>query len=556
MKRYLIILLLAALAISLLLGGCNSGTSTTAPATTSNATTSAAKPTTAAATSSAVTTAALSTTTAAATPQKGGILKIITNPGLTNIGLPGDTNASNDGSYRQPAFEGLLGYDPKGSGSVVPWLATDYKYSADYTSITFTLRKGVKFHDGSDFNAAAAKFSLELIMNSKYNQDLSSVSSIDAVDDYTIRLNLKQWSSALLPSLASYTCPMVSPNAVKTMPREEILIHPVGTGPFQFTSYQRDVALKYAKFNNYWQPGKPYLDGIEFDFIADSVVQLASFKAGDAQILRQISGKDAAAMQASGKYNFYPQEMAIDCLAGDSAHDTSPFARLKVRQAMAYAIDNNALAKAVGLGYFTGTNQLISQKNLGYNPNIVGYPYNPTKAKQLLAEAGYPNGFDTKLTYRMASFETDWATMIQGYLKAVGINMTLDLADAARFNDMRINGYNNQMMMQTIIQGAEKDMVNAMIDRLSLNATIFTSKTVYIPADYNAKLLEVKTIKDDNARLTALRDVDKMAIDTYLLTIPTQVETSVAAVSTQVKDSDLWVYYAMSYHAENIWLSK
>ena len=130
MKRYVFILSIAVIVITLLLTGCNS-----------TATTTANIPTTTAPTSSVtIATSAAPSTSAATVIQKGGILKIITNPGLTNIGLPGDTNASNDGSYRQPAFEELLGYDPKGSGSVVPWLATDYKYSTDFTSITFTLK--------------------------------------------------------------------------------------------------------------------------------------------------------------------------------------------------------------------------------------------------------------------------------------------------------------------------------------------------------------------------------------------------------------------------------
>ena len=156
--------------------------------------------------------------------------------------------------------------------------------------------------------------------------------------------------------------------------------------------------------------------------------------------MRVIATSDAAALKATGKFTLNPQEIATDCLAGDSAHPDSVFSNLKVRQAIAYAIDNAAVAKAIGMGFFLPTNQLNSPTDTAYNPNIVGYPYNVAKAKQLLTEAGYPNGFDTKVSFRTGAFETDYFTMIQGYLKAVGINMALDIADSARYNDLRAKG--------------------------------------------------------------------------------------------------------------------
>jgi len=442
----------------------------------------------------------------------------------------------------------------KGSGKVIPWLATAWQYNADYTTLTFTLRKGVKFHDGTDFNATAAKFSLDLVLNSTL-VDLKTVSSIDAVDDSTLRLNLKTYDSALLISLASYLCPMVSPTAVQSMGKDAAMLHPVGTGPFKFVSYTRDVSIKYEKFTGYWQPGKPYLDALEIDLIADPVTQLASFKAGEAQIMRAIATSDAAALQSTGKYALAAQEMSIDCLATDSAHISSPFCDIRVRQAIAYAIDNAAVAKAIGMGFFTPCNQLISPMNYAYNPNVVGYPYNVTKAKQLLSDAGYPKGLDTKLSYRAGAFEGDYCTMLQGYLKAVGINVQIDLADAARFNDFRVKGFQSQMVHYTMPAGAEKDMSYYFRDRLSDKGSMFNT-TIYFPSDYLDSLSKVNIERDDAKRIALLQAVDKMAVDTYLLVIPIQVETAVSATSNVVHDSDVYKYYAMCYHPENVWLSK
>ena len=539
MKKIWFILIALAVITGIMLSGCSSGTSTSPAA----PKTSSAAP---------VTTAAAATTAA---PQSGGVLKVISNPGITNIGYPGEVNASNDGSYRQPALETLLGYSPDGTGQIVPLLATEWKYNTDFTTLTLTLRKGVKFHDGTDFNAAAAKTNLDMVLKSTNVASLATVSSIDIVDDYTIRLNLKTYDSALLINLADYPCPMVSPTSMSKLGKDGSLFRPVGTGPFKFTSYTRDVSLKYEKFSDYWQKGKPYLDGIEFVFIADPVVRLSSLKAGEAHILRTIGTPDAADLKQTGKFSLNPQEIATDCLGFDSAVASSPFNNIKVRQAVAYALDNAAIAKAIGLGFFLPNNQLISSLDFGYNPNIVGYPYNVDKAKQLLTEAGYPNGFDTVLHYRAGAFEGDFCTMVQGYLKKAGINVQIDLADAARFNDLRYNGWKG-MLMYVFPTGAEKDMTAQFRQRLSSKNTLYPPSTLFIPADYDAKVLPINTERDDAKRKAMLQDVSKMAIDTYCLVVPVQVEMGISAVSNQVKDSEMYKTYAMFYRSENIWLSK
>jgi peptide/nickel transport system substrate-binding protein len=541
MKKLLFILI----AVILITGAIFTGCEKTTPATTTQAATTAVTTTTAAPTPAKTT----------VTPQYGGVLKIISNPGIINIGVPGVIAASNDGSYRQPALEQLLRYDPEGKGQVIPHLCTDWKYSPDYTSLTMTLRKGVTFHDGTNFDATAAKFSLDMVLDSTF-PELKTVSSIDVVDDYTIRLNLKSFDSALLSSIASQNCPMVSPKAINDLGKDASQTHPVGTGAFMFESYTRDVSLKYKKFEDYWQKGMPYLDGLEFVLIADPVVRLASLQAGEAHILRAVPNTDAAALKETGKYNTNTVDMATNMLFVDSVHSDSPFSKLKVRQAIAYALDNAAIAKAVGLGFFVPTNQLMSPMNINYNPNIKGYPYNVEKAKQLLNEAGYPNGFDTKLSYRAGAFEGDFCTLVQGYLKVIGINVQVDLADAARYNDLRAKGFSNQMVLGTFPQGPEKDFSFYFRERLSKQAKYFSSVSVFYPDDYNDKVFTINTERDEAKRIALLKEVGLMAVDTYLLTIPVEIETAVTAVSTQVQDCDYYKAYAMNYCPEKYWLKK
>jgi peptide/nickel transport system substrate-binding protein len=543
MKKSLFIILALILVSGLLFVGCStkSTTTTSASASMSPTTTSAPQPTTA--------------VTSSTDAQFGGVLKVITDPGLSNIGLPGELNSFNDGSYRQPALEMLIQYSTDGKGALVPWLATDWKYNAEYTTLTFNLRKGVKFHDGTDFNATAAKFSLDLVLNSTM-AELKTVSSIDVIDDYTIRLNLKAFDGGLLTRMAGYGVPIVSPTAINKMTKDEAKLHPVGTGPFKFVSYTRDVSLKYEKFNDYWQKPKPYLDGIEFNFISDPVVRLASLTKGDGQIARIIAATDAVDLKATGKFTVNAQEMAIVGIIGDSAHPSAPYSKLKVRQAISYAIDSATVAKTIGNDFFLPSNQIISPRDIGYNPDIIGYPYNPDKAKQLLAEAGYSKGFDSKLTYTGADFQTDMFTQIQGYLKPVGINIQLDLADQARLNDLRMKEFNNQLLMYQLPVGADKFMADTLSSWLSSSGRFYPGSLVYYPDEYNTKLISIPKERDDVKRLALLKELGKIAIDEYCIVNPVIVEMQVSVFSNRVHDCELYRLYPMNYRSENIWLSK
>jgi peptide/nickel transport system substrate-binding protein len=572
MKKSIFIILTLILVSGLLFAGCNSPSTTTTsvppapsqkasvPAAPSQTTSVPAAPsqTTSAPVAPSQTTSAPKPTTAATSStgaQFGGILKVITEPGLTNIGYPGVANAGNDGAYRQPALEELIQYSADGKGALDPWLATDWKYNAEYTTLTFNLRKGVKFHDGTDFNANAAKFSLEMNRTSTM-AELQSVASIDVVDDYTIRLNLKSFDAGLLNNLATYQCPIVSPTAIQKLGKDASLLNPVGTGPFKFVSYTRDVLLKYERFNDYWQKPKPYLDGIEISFISDPVVRLASLKAGDGHIARTVSTIDAGPLKASGQFQINQQEIAVVGMIGDSAHSSSFYSNIKVRQAIQYAMDTAAIAKTVGKEFFMPNNQLVSQMSMGYNPDITGYPFNPTKAKQLLAEAGYSKGIDTKVSYTAGVYQTDFFTMIQGYLRNVGINLQLDVADAARYNDLRTNGYTNQLAAIQIPTGADKDMVGIYTGRLASKARYYGSTFVYYPDEYNNLLNSINTERDAAKRFALLKQLGKIAIDDYCIYNPVIVEMQVSAFSNKVHDCEMFRLYPMNFRSENIWLSK
>jgi peptide/nickel transport system substrate-binding protein len=374
-------------------------------------------------------------------PQYGGILRIVDDFRITFLGYPQKMSAGWVMRAAGPAIETLLRIDEE--GRTIPWLATDFRTDPKAATITLTLRKGVKFHDGTDFNAEAAKWNLDQAISTKQFGSVL-INSVDVVDPYSVRINLKQWDNTVLGMLGySYMAMMISPMAFKKNGEEWCANNPVGTGPFRFVSWEKDLKITYKKFDGYWQKGKPYLDGIEILFIADKVVAGLGFRRGETHLLLSPLFEDLGSFKKEG----YTVTGTVRCFSSplgaaipDASNPKSPFADLRVRQAAQHAIDGKAIVDAVLYGHGEAATQWIYKGHPAYNADIVGYPYNPAKAKQLLAEAGYPNGFKTKYTYFTGGNFQEFAVALAGQLRNVGIEVELVLLTIARVLPIMFGG--------------------------------------------------------------------------------------------------------------------
>jgi peptide/nickel transport system substrate-binding protein len=376
-------------------------------------------------------------------PQYGGILKVLGGAGGANVnfGWPPE-------GIRQvlpsglPAIETLIREDV--NLKLQPFLATAWQVAPDKSSITFNLRQGVKFHDGTDFNADAVKFNLDAEMEAKQPaaQDWKSV---DVIDNYTVRINLSHWDNSILSGLAWMpTGMMVSPTAIKTHGKDWAKTHPVGTGPFKFVSWTPDVSLEYTKFEDYWQKDKPYLDGIKFISTANPQAALLAFQAGEGDLITSFDAKIMGDLKAMGAEMIYMPDGAI-CLHPDDANADSPFSNVKVRQALEYAIDREAIGKTLGYGFFNAAYQWARPGAVGYIPDLDVRKYDPAKAKQLLAEAGYPNGFKCQLG---TNIYPNHSQAIQGYLKEVGIDASIwDLSAPGAYANAQTQGYHDALFI-------------------------------------------------------------------------------------------------------------
>jgi len=194
---------------------------------------------------------------AAAEPQYGGVMKIIdVSEGAQPIGAPWEVRGV-DSNLMKPAVESLIREDI--NGGYHPWLATGWKIDQAKNTITLSLRQGVKFHDGTDFNAKATKRCIDQAIEAK---QVKGFLSVDVVDDYTVRINVDTYQNNYLNLLAGSPCNPVSPSAFEKKGKEWAMWHPVGTGPFKFVSFDRGSKVTYTRWEGYWQKGRPYLDGI------------------------------------------------------------------------------------------------------------------------------------------------------------------------------------------------------------------------------------------------------------------------------------------------------
>lgn len=480
-------------------------------------------------------------------PQYGGVLKVISQGGPTILGVPWKMRPGFFGSQLFPCIEALFRMDV--NGRPTPLLAETWEWSPDGRALTIHLRKGVKFHDGTDFGAEAVKWNLEQSVKAR-KPDLRPLASMDVIDKNTIRLNLRRFDNTLLAALAANSGLMVSPTAIKKNGEDWGLTNPVGTGPFQFADFKRDVFLKFKKFDGYWQTGRPYLDGIDYTYIADSTVAATDFMAGNANLFMSgVLGKEVADLKAKGFEVLSIYAGGAQFLAPDSANPDSPFADKRVREAVEYAVDIKPIAETLGFGSWVPLGgQMAGPGSMGNSPNYKGRPYNPEKAKRLLAEAGYPNGFKTKIV--------PWPTpdphvAIQGYLAKVGIKVKLEVPNRGKLESIWFGGWKNGMVWRGT--GGSPNFTATL-------PSLFGAKTPWLPSMRRpaglADLVEKATMaRDYDTQVKLTKQAVRMLADDATF-LPLWGVRFSYVVGGRLHDAGLAEFHMILWTPEKAWLSK
>jgi peptide/nickel transport system substrate-binding protein len=365
----------------------------------------------------------------------GGRLQLVSSGGILNIGnIKNSIAGPGDAAYAYPCVEPLLRID--GDGKFQPWLAEKFEIAPDSSSITLYLRKGIKFHDGTDFNAEAVKYVLEVAIANPLYTNAHSFETPIIVDDYTVKLNFidGKWNWDGAKGLATWWGMfMFSPKFLQENDDEALKLGAVGTGPFILKEYQRDQKLVYDRNPDYWR-GAPYLDGIDYQIIPDATTQLLSYEAGEVDYIgTQL--KDIDRLKGKGFTIIESQDACYAyCLIPASADPASPVADVRVRQAIQYAIDQELIIEGITYGYGHTVQQEFGIAPYA-DPSVVGYPYDVDKAKQLLKEAGYEDGFKLNLWMNDA-VPMDAPLALQDMLAKVGIEISFQKVSTIQFGAM------------------------------------------------------------------------------------------------------------------------
>lgn len=287
-------------------------------------------------------------------------------------------------------YDLLFTRDPK-TEKILPWLATGYRVLDDRTW-EFTLRQGVRFHDGERFTADAVKFTLEYILDPKnkthFLPRFKPVDRIDIVNDYTVRIHTSEPMPVLLSYLSLPGPFILAPEYVRKAGIDYASAHPVGTGPYTFKEWVRGERLVLERNPNYWA-GAPKIQTVVFQVIPEFSARLAALLSGQIDVMKDVPPQAVDTVDRSGRAEVRATVSSrINYLAFETLHP-GPMQNVKVRQAMTYAVNVDELLKTVLGGQATRICGYVSRFDSGYDPSIKCAGYDPAKAAQLLTEAGY-----------------------------------------------------------------------------------------------------------------------------------------------------------------------
>ena len=341
---------------------------------------------------------------------------------------PGDHNASLTQDVLDPMYESLTKFDQ--SLQIVPSLATKWSVDASGTRWTMQLRTGVYFHDGTPFDAAAVVNSFERLIDPHRGLAGGSrlrpiIDRVEAIDTYTVLFHLKTSYASFLSMLA--ITPIVSPAADK----EGILSrHAVGTGPYRFVEWKTGEYVLEERNDQYWGRG-PATRQLKWTWTTEPMLMNMSVLAGAADVVNPLPPIFAEALSRNRKaIVIQGREARVYWIALNTK--LKPLDDLRVRQALNYATDREALVRTQLRGFGTPANSPLAPADFAYDPQAKGYAYDPEQAKRLLAQAGYGNGLTLKIAVQ--EIDADLVEALQGMWAKVNLNLEIDQMESGVFS--------------------------------------------------------------------------------------------------------------------------
>lgn len=376
---------------------------------------------------------------------KQSTLTFAQGAGWTNLD-PTGPSISDLGFFHQ-MFDPLVWRDDK--GELVPHLAESWAVVDDVTW-EFKLRKDVKFHNDEPFTADSVTFTMGRIMDpankATVGARFNDVDKVEKVDDYTVRFITKKPLPTLLIALVQ-AC-MVPPKYFAAEP-EKSKTFPIGTGPFKFVEYRADDRAVMAANKTYFK-GAPKSDNLVMRIIPDPSARLAALMAGEIDMMDGLPLDAIASVEGNSGFRTMNAFLASSLIIQFDTLKDGPFADPKVRTAVNMGINLQEINEKLLLGKMRPLQgQLIPPGQLGFNPDVPAYPYDPDKAKQMLADAGYPNGFKTTLNGRVGFYQSDREIMltIVDQLSKIGVDVTFHQVEGGQWPKLQLASQQGPMFL-------------------------------------------------------------------------------------------------------------
>ncbi|WP_392455950.1 ABC transporter substrate-binding protein [Chryseomicrobium aureum] len=414
----------------------------------------------------------------------------------------------------QNVFETLVNFGEQDT-TINPGLAKEWTVSDDGLTYTFMLEEGVKFHDGTDFNAEAVVANFDRWSSGtadKYyyyksmfggfgDEEGHVIESVTADDEFTVTFKLKRPQAPFLKNIAMSPFGMGSPTAFEAA-GDAFGDEPVGTGPFKFVEWKRNDSITIEKFEDYWQEGFPKLDRVVFRAIPDNSARLNALLTGEIDLADGVNPSDGASIEGDAALQLFERpSMNVGYLG--LTNTRPPFDNVLVRQAMNHAIDKQAIVDAFFEGRAEVAVNPMPPSISGYNDQIEGYDYDPERAKELLAEAGLPDGFEMELwampvprPYMPDGMKV--AEVMQKNLADVGITAEIVSFEWATYLEKARNGEADAFMLGwTGDNGDADNFLYVLLDGDNIGSNNYT---YYDNEELHELLIAAQSEVDENTR--------------------------------------------------------
>ncbi len=416
-------------------------------------------------------------------------------------------------------YEGLVRYKP-GNTEIQPLLATSWTVSPDGKEITFKLRQGVKFHDGTPFNAQAVKFTFERQLKPNMKDDMpyaeftfAGVQKVEAVDDYTVKVILEKPSAPFLANMAmALAAPIISPEAVKKY-GDKFIENPVGTGPYKFVKWDKGQQIELTAFDSYWGE-KPKMAKVVYKITKENSVRASDLMTGATDIMDGVDTNDIKTLESKGMTVIKTPGMNINYMGFYT--NKKPFDNLDLRKAISMAINRQHLVEFLYQGQAKLPNSPLPDFIPGYSKDVKPYDFNVEEAKKLLAKAGYANGFEfTCITYSNPRPYNPvngekLAAAVQADLAKIGVKMNIKSYPWKEYKQAYKNGEGDAYFLGWIGDNGDADNFLINLETAQIKGGLNASK--YSNAKLDALLEQGRTTMDPAKRVAIYTEAQQIIV--------------------------------------------